>query len=256
MVAAAPELSFAIVARIVARVPLLLAIAALSATSDETHHWSYSGKDGPAHWGGVCRSGKTQSPIDIRTAAAKLETLPVLSFDYRPGPLHIVDNGHSVQVDVEPGSSLTIGPDRYSLVQFHFHKPSEEAIDGRHYAMVAHLVHRDSAGRIAVVAVLLKAGAENRLIDKLWRNVPAERGRDASVDAVTISPGQLLPVTRAYFTYEGSLTTPPCTEGVRWIVLKTPNSISIGQITGFGKFYRMNARPVQPTNGREVQASK
>lgn len=244
------------VANIVARAPLLLALAALCATSDDTHHWSYSGNEGPGHWGGLCRSGKAQSPIDIRTAAAKLETLPALSFDYRPGPLHIVNNGHSVQVDVEPGSSLTIGPDRYSLVQFHFHKPSEEAIDGRHYAMVAHLVHRDAAGRIAVVAVLLKAGAENPLIDKLWRNIPSQKGREASLDAVTISPGQLLPASRAYFTYQGSLTTPPCTEGVRWIVLKTPNSVSVSQIVGFGKFYPMNARPVQPTNEREVEASK
>lgn len=253
---AAPRLTAARVGRIVARAPLLLAFAALCATSDETHQWSYSGKDGPTHWGGTCRSGKAQSPIDIRTASAKLETLPALSFDYRPGPLHILDNGHSVQVDVEPGSSLTIGRDRYSLVQFHFHKPSEEAIDGRHYAMVAHLVHRDSTGRIAVVAVLLKAGAENPLIDKLWRNVPSEKGHEERLDAVTISPGQLLPVNRAYFTYQGSLTTPPCTEGVRWIVLKTPNSVSVGQIIGFGKFYRMNARPVQPANGREVEGSK
>lgn len=244
------------VGKAVARAPLLLALVALCATSDEARHWSYSGKEGPEHWGGVCRKGKAQSPIDIRTASAKVKPLPVLLFDYRPGPLHIVDSGHSVQVDVEPGSSLTIGSERYSLVQFHFHKPSEEAIDGRHYAMVAHLVHRDAGGRVAVVAVLLKAGSENPLIDKLWRNVPSEKGREANLDAVMISPGQLLPVNRSYFTYEGSLTSPPCTEGVRWIVLKTPQSVSIGQIIGFGRFYPMNARAIQPTNGREIDLSK
>ena len=235
---------------------LAAALVALPATaSDQTHHWSYSGEEGPSHWGAVCKTGKAQSPIDINTAAAKSEKLPPLSFDYRPGPLHIIDNGHSIQVNVEPGSSLTVGADRYSLVQFHFHKPSEEAIDGRHFAMVVHLVHQDSQGNFAVVALLLKAGADNPLINRLWRNLPREKGREETFHAVTISPAQLLPVSRAYFAYEGSLTTPPCTEGVRWFVLKSPATIGLNELSRFAQLYPRNARPLQPLNGRKVLSS-
>ena len=233
---------------------LLIGFPALAA--EQGHHWSYAGEEGPAHWNGACAAGKAQSPIDITTAAAKQENLPPLIFDYRPGDLRIVDNGHSVQVNVEPGSSLTVGSDHYSLVQFHFHKPSEEAIDGRHYAMVAHFVHRDAKGNLAVVAVLLKAGADNPLMAQLLRNVPHEKEHEETLHAVSINPAQLLPVGRAYFTYTGSLTTPPCTEGVRWFILKTPASIGLNQVLGFGKLYRMNARPVQPINKRDVLASK
>lgn len=237
--------------------PFIVAVLGLAtAASEPGHHWSYTGKEGPGHWGGTCKTGKAQSPIDIRTADAKAEPLPALRFDYRPGPLRIVDNGHTVQVSVDHGSSLTVGNDHYQLVQFHFHKPSEEAIEGRHYAMVAHLVHRDTKGSLAVVAVLLKAGPDNPLIEKLWNNVPREKGHEETLHTVTVSPGQLLPVNRAYFTFTGSLTTPPCSEGVRWFVLETPTTIGINQVIRFGKFYRANARPVQPTNGRRVLASK
>ena len=234
-----------------------LGLMALPAIASETApHGSYSGAEGPSHWGGTCAKGKAQSPIDVPSAAAKAEKLPALSFDYRPGPLRIIDNGHSVQVDAEPGSSLTVGGERYDLVQFHFHKPSEEAIDGRHYAMVAHLVHRNAKGDLAVVAVLLKAGADNPLIDQLWRNLPREKQHEETFHGVLISPAQLLPANRAYFTYQGSLTTPPCTEGVRWFVLETPVTIGLKQILTFGKLYQMNARPVQPLNKRQVLASK
>lgn len=237
--------------------PLVGALVALPATAGEqASHWSYTGEEGPAHWGGTCKTGKGQSPIDIRTADAKAVALPPLTFDYRPGPLRIIDNGHTVQVNVDPGSSLTIGNDRYELVQFHFHKPSEEAIDGRNYAMVVHLVHRDLKGNLAVVAVLLKAGPDNPMIDKLWNFVPREKEHEETLHAVTVSPAQLLPVNRAYFTFAGSLTTPPCSEGVRWFVLKNPSAIGINQVIRFGKFYRANARPVQPINGRQVLASK
>lgn len=237
--------------------PLTFLLAALlAAASDEEHHWSYSGKEGPAHWGETCKTGKLQSPIDIRTGSAKHEQLPRLTFDYRPGPLHIIDNGHTVQVNVDPGSSVTVGSDRYALVQFHFHKPSEEALDGRHYAMVVHLVHRDVKGDLAVVAVLLKAGQDNPLIATLWRNIPHEKGQEETLHAVTVSPGQMLPVNRDYFTYTGSLTTPPCTENVRWFVLKTPKEIGLQQIIAFGKLYKMNARPIQPLNKRAVLSSR
>jgi carbonic anhydrase len=232
-----------------------LVLATLPAAASEQHHWSYAGDEGPSHWGGTCGSGKAQSPIDIRSAAAKSENLPPLAIDYRPGALHIIDNGHTIQVNVEPGSSVVVGKDRYPLVQFHFHKPSEEMIDGRRFAMVAHFVHKDAKGNLAVIAVPLKAGAANPLIGTLWRNLPKEKEHLESAHAVTISPAQLLPANRAYFTYEGSLTTPPCTEGLRWFVLKSPSTISLEQLTTFSKVYSANARPIQPLNKRQVLAS-
>lgn len=235
---------------------IVTAAAFAAAAGPAAHHWSYAGAEGPAHWGGTCKTGRAQSPLDMKTAAAKAEKLPPLVFDYRPAPLHIIDNGHTVQVDVEPGSSLNVGHEHYSLVQFHFHKPSEEAIDGRHYAMVAHFVHRNAKGELAVVAVLLKAGEDNPLVDTLWRNVPHQKGREEVLHAIVINPAQLLPVNRAYFSYRGSLTSPPCTEGVRWFVIKSPSSIGLNQIVAFGKLYPMNARPVQPLNKREVLASE
>jgi carbonic anhydrase len=232
------------------------ALIALPAIGGETaHHWSYAGAEGPSHWGGTCAKGKAQSPIDIRTAAAKHEKLPPIEFDYRPGPLHIIDNGHTIQVNVDHGSSINVGGHRFDLVQFHFHKPSEETIDGRRYAMVVHLVHKDPKGNLAVIAVPLKAGAENPLVGTLWRHLPKQKDREESKHAVTISPGQLLPASRDYFTYMGSLTTPPCTEGVRWFVLKTPNTVSLNEITTFARRYPADARPVQAINNRQVETS-
>jgi carbonic anhydrase len=230
-------------------------MALTAAASESGHHWSYSGAEGPSHWGGTCHTGKAQSPIEIRTGEADSEKMPPLVVDYRPGTLHIIDNGHTIQVNVDKGSSISVGGHRFDLVQFHFHKPSEEMIDGRHFAMVAHLVHRDAKGNLAVIAVPLRAGAANPLIDTLWRYLPHEKEHEESLHAISISPGQLLPASRSYFTYMGSLTTPPCTEGVRWFVLKGANTISLNQITTFSKLYRANARPVQPLNKREVHAS-
>jgi len=198
----------------VAYAPLIAALFALPATaSEQAHHWAYTGAEGPSHWSGTCHTGKAQSPIEIHTAVADVEKLPPIVIDYRPGPLHIIDNGHTIQINVEKGSSISVGGHRYDLVQFHFHKPSEEIIDGRQFAMVAHLVHKDAKGNLAVIAVPLKAGAPNPAIDALWRNLPHQKEHEESMHGVTVSPGQLLPANRAYFTYEGSLTTPPCTEG-------------------------------------------
>ncbi|HVU29607.1 MAG TPA: carbonic anhydrase family protein [Sphingomicrobium sp.] len=240
----------------IARAAFVTAFLGLTAADSGTaHHWSYAGPDGPSHWGGACKSGKSQSPIGIETATVDVKKLPPLVIDYRPGTLHVIDNGHTVQVNVDKGSSMTVGGHRFELVQFHFHKPSEETIDGRHFAMVAHLVHRDLKGDLAVIAVPLRAGAANPVIETVWRYLPHEKGRERSLHGVSISPGQLLPANRAYFTYMGSLTTPPCTEGVRWFVLKAPTSVSLNQITTFSKLYRANARPVQPLNRREVDAS-
>ena len=230
----------------------IVAFVLAATTGEAAHHWSYAGPNGPSHWGETCAAGKSQSPIDIHTASASHKNAPPLAFNYRPTPLHIIDNGHSIQVDVDPGSTLSAGGTRLPLVQFHFHRPSEEAIDGRHSAMVVHLVHRDADGNLAVVAVLLREGAANPLIATVWKNLPKREEHEVSPPGVTIDPSQLLPVDRSYFSYVGSLTTPPCTEGVRWFVLKDPVTVSSSEIGTFTKLYPGNARPLQPVNGREV----
>jgi len=245
-----------------------LALAAVSlalapAFADEHHpHWSYSGATGPTHWAGMekefeaCGIGKAQSPIDIRTAAARVADLPEIVFEYKPVPLKIIDNGHTIQVDYAPGSFISVNGVRYELVQFHFHKPSEEKLDGKAFDMVAHLVHKDASGKLAVIAVPLKKGTANKLVATLWKNLPHEKGHEVAVESVTIDAADLLPAKHAYYTFDGSLTTPPCSEGVRWFVLKTPATVSPAEIAAFGKHYPMNARPVQPLNGREVLSSK
>lgn len=237
----------------------VLAVAAASAAfaaSESGHHWSYSGASGPTHWEAMCRTGRLQSPINIRAALATRNQAPALAFAYKPTPLHIVDNGHTIQVNVEKGSSLSVGGVRFPLVQFHFHRPGEEAIDGHRFAMVAHLVHRDAEGNLAVVAVPLQTGAANPVIATLWRNLPHQKGHEASPAGVAIDPSRLLPSNRSYFTYVGSLTTPPCTEGVRWFVLDHPVTVSSDEIAAFAKLYPANARPLQPANGRQVLAHK
>ncbi|HTT13921.1 MAG TPA: carbonic anhydrase family protein [Burkholderiaceae bacterium] len=232
------------------------------AAEHDAPHWSYSGKTGPATWGkleedfGTCGLGTAQSPIDIHDSAVKKADLPTIQFDYKASPLKIIDNGHTIQVNYAPGSSITVGGKQYELVQFHFHKPSEEKINGKNFAMVAHLVHKDADGKLAVVAVLLSTGHDNPFIKTLWANLPNDKEMEHAVDAVTINVADLLPKDRAYYTFTGSLTTPPCSEGVTWFVLKHPASISKSEVARFGKSYPMNARPVQPVNGREITASK
>jgi carbonic anhydrase len=225
----------------------------------EGPHWSYQGHGGPTEWGqldpafATCQLGKLQSPIDIR--GAKTADLPAIKFDYKPSPLRVIDNGHSIQVNYAPGSSIDVGGTRYELVQFHFHKPSEEKIDGKAHAMVAHLVHKGADGKLAVVAVLLDAGGTNPTIDTIWKNLPQEKGKEATVNA-TIDAATLLPADHGYYTFQGSLTTPPCSEDVRWFVLKTPVKVAGSEITAFGKIYPMNARPPQPLNGRTLEATR
>jgi len=232
--------------------------AAAAGQNAHHHHWSYSGREGPSHWASefpTCGLGKTQSPIDIVPSKVATESLPALEFHYQQAELKIVDNGHTIMVNYPPGSSLVVGDHRYELVQFHFHKPSEETISGKHSAMVAHLVHKDARGNLAVVAIFLETGIPNHLIETLWRHMPHEKEHEVAVRGVMIDLNELLPKRRGYFTYEGSLTTPPCTEGVRWFVMKSPVRISREEVAAFGKVYPSNARPVQPLNGRKIAAS-
>ncbi len=226
----------------------------------EVSHWGYSGAGGPEHWGdlqedfAVCKEGRSQSPIDIRHA--RTARLHPIGFHYRPAPLHIVNNGHTVMVEEERGGYITVGRKRYNLVQFHFHHSSEERIEGKAFGMDVHLVHRDASGNLAVVAILIQPGEENGAIRTLWRHLPLETGMEYTSRDIRIDPSRLLPATRGYYTFTGSLTTPPCTEHVTWFVLRTPIQISLGQMQAFGKLYPANVRPVQPLNGRPVLASR
>ncbi len=235
--------------------------AAALAGEHAAHHWSYYGKGGPSHWAeidakNVACAAKSQSPIDIRTHDVEAALLPALVFDYVPVPLRIIDNGHTIQVNYAPGSSLTVGGKRYELVQFHFHRPSEESVDGKRFAMVAHLVHRDDQGELAVVAVPLQRGHENALVETLWRNLPTAKEKEVTPAAVKVNAATLLPSTLDYFAYSGSLTTPPCSEGVSWLVLKTPSFVSDNEVEIFASRYPNNARPIQDLNGRKVLSSK
>jgi carbonic anhydrase len=221
-------------------------------------HWSYSGETGPRAWGGLrpdfstCSNGSRQSPIDIRDGIA-VDLEPV-QFDYRAGGFSVIDNGHTVQVNVEPGNSIIARGERYDLVQFHFHRPSEERIDGRIFDMVVHLVHRDAEGRLAVVAVLLERGSAQPIVQTVWNNLPLEKHEEAQARAV-LDLNHLLPPDRGYYTYMGSLTTPPCTEGVLWMVMRQPVAVSLEQIEIFTRLYPMNARPVQQAAGRMIKQS-
>ena len=230
-----------------------LSVAALA----EGPHWTYEGEHGPSHWSELdknfaeCRLGHAQSPIDIRSAKPATDA-PDLEFQYQPVPLSLVNNGHTVQVNESDAGTLTIAGHPYKLAQFHFHTPSEERIQGRSYDLVAHLVHKDDAGRLAVVAVLFKAGHENAALKTVFDNMPVAAGPEHQVEGVQFNVADLLPAQHGYYHFLGSLTTPPCTEGVAWYVLKTPVEASRAQIALLHKLYSHNNRPVQALNGREV----
>lgn len=216
-------------------------------------HWGYQGDEGPEHWGDnfpVCAKGKKQSPLNIVGPFEKSKD--ALSVAYQEGPLKILNNGHTIQVNVEPGSSLMINKESYELLQFHFHRPSEEQIDGKNAAMVAHFVHKSKAGKLAVIGVLLNEGKENLAIKTLWDNLPPKEGVE-HLPKVKFNPSALLPSSMAHYAYEGSLTTPPCTEGVNFYILKTSVDLSKIQVTKFP--FKMNARPVQNLNGRKISAN-
>jgi carbonic anhydrase len=238
----------------------LIGLPAFSAAQEAHPHWAYSGPGGPAHWGkldssyGVCSLGHAQSPINI--AHAKPADLPTLKMNYKATPLNIIDNGHTILVNYTPGSTLTVGDKTYTLKQFHFHHPSEEHVNGKGFPLVAHLVHADADGHLAVVAVLFEQGKANPLIDALWKKIPSEKEKPQDIPSVSIQAQDLLPAELSYFTYAGSLTTPPCSEGVTWYVLKSHATVSAGQVAAFSKIYRMDARPIQSTNGREILESK
>nr|WP_243136057.1 carbonic anhydrase family protein [Janthinobacterium tructae] len=221
-------------------------------------HWSYEGDSGPASWSKInvdwakCGNGSRQSPIDIRDGM-KVE-LEQISFDYHPSSFNVVDNGHTVQVGVSGGNYITVQNRMFELQQFHFHRPSEERINGKAFEMVVHLVHRDAEGRLAVLALLLERGAPQATIQTVWNNLPLEKF-ETMQPTILLDPAEMLPARRDYYTYMGSMTSPPCSEGVLWLVMKQPVQASPAQMALFSRLYPLNARPIQPANGRIIKES-
>ena len=219
-------------------------------------YWGYEGDIGPRFWGRLSPgcSGRSQSPIDIR----KTDTtdLPSINFNYHPTPVVMINNGHSVQLNYADGSSIEVDGQRFALEEFHFHSPSEHTVQGRRFPLEMHLVHHASGGATAVVGVLIDTGRHNRALDSMWQKLPAVACLVRSLKDRTINAGDLLPASRSYYRYDGSLTTPPCKEGVSWFVLKNTIRISPQQLNAFRQLYSNNNRPVQPLNGREVKSDR
>lgn len=240
---------------------LVMAIATGVAAEPAAHekhaaHWGYAGEAGPEHWAAldpanaICGTGMNQSPIDLDSLIEA--ELGALGLAYQPAAIDILNNGHAIQVGYAPGSSLTIEGRTFELKQFHFHSPSENTVGGKHYPLEAHLVHQDANGNLAVVAVMFAEGAENAFLSTLWEAVPADVGEKGALPA-GLSASSLLPADKAYYRFNGSLTTPPCSEGVHWAVLKSPSVVSKQQIEQFSTMLGFaNNRPVQPRNARPV----
>ncbi|MBZ8178931.1 carbonic anhydrase [Oscillatoria salina] len=218
--------------------------------------WTYGGQNNPTHWGELnsdfqlCEVGRDQSPINIT------EAIPVrgesLETDYQTVPLEVFNNGHTIRVNYAPGSLITINGRPYELVQFHFHTPSEHYLNDKAAAMELHLVHRDQNNQLAVLGVMITEGEANETLAQIWQNFP-QAGEKIQPRNITINASNLLPNQRNYYHYQGSLTTPPCSEGVSWNVLVEPITASPEQIEQFMKLYQYNARPIQPLNGRQIQ---
>ncbi|MCE2678974.1 MAG: carbonic anhydrase family protein [Burkholderiales bacterium] len=238
------------------------AVAKGKANTAHEAHWSYEGETGPYAWGkmkpefNTCDNGKAQSPIHIQPGDTVTADLEPLSFDYGPLLGKITHNGHTIQVDLSGNHMLTVKGKVFKLVQFHFHHPAEEMINYKGFAMVAHMVHKSADGKLAVVGVLIDTGEENPVLSKIWARMPMKEGESYPLEASAMNVAELLPKNTGYYTFAGSLTTPPCSEGVLWMVMKHPTSLSLSQLNTFKRLFPLNARPTQPMNARLVQESK
>ncbi len=227
--------------------------------SDEQNrlHWGYLGIEGPEHWGlltkkyATCETGSKQSPIDIPTKGLS-HRQETLDFHYNTSELHEMNNGHTVQVSHKSGCHVDINKRAYNLRQFHFHEPSEHHIDGKAFPMEMHLVHQDEAGHILVIAVMMEVGPEHPVIKNLWDWLPDQIGKETSIP-LRASLRDVLPENTQHYTYSGSLTTPPCSEGVLWLVLIEPIKISEQSLRKFSAIIGKNARPVQPLGNRRIE---
>lgn len=222
--------------------------------------WSYEGETGPQNWGRlrpewrVCAEGNRQSPIDLRDGIA-VDLAPI-QFDYGRSGFRIRDTGNTLQVEVGEGMGITVRGVRYALERFTLHRPSQDRVGGMAHDMAIYLEHRSADGRQAILSVLLAAGGSaNPVLQTLWNNLPLDRGREFSPDAV-IDLAQLVPADPGHFLYTGSLPTPPCTEDVLWVVMKQPLPIADDQLGVFARLYPRNGRPIQPANGRLLLESR
>jgi len=239
----------------------LASITAVNVRAEETHpahetHWSYEGAGSPEHWGDLkpdyitCKLGKSQSPVNISTKVhAKQHDI---AFSYNGEATDIVNNGHTIQVNLAPGSTITVGDKTYALLQFHFHSPSEHTINGRHAPMVVHMVHKTDDGQLGVIGVMMDIGKENQVLAPLWAKMPQSEGEKVALDNMKIDLMSLLPQNTTYYSYIGSLTTPPCTEGVHWMVMSDRITVSKEQVEAFTKLFPHSTRPLQALNGRKV----
>lgn len=228
----------------------------VGSVAGELSHWSYEGKEGPTHWGELapefvtCMVGKNQSPVNITGAIEG--NLNELKIDYKPGGYEVLNNGHTVQVNYQGGSSIKVDGHQYELKQFHFHSPSENMIESKQYPMEAHFVHADDKGNLAVVAVMFEKGDTNATLSEVWNKMPHDAGSKQSLPQI-VSAGDLIPDVKSYFRFNGSLTTPPCSEGVTWIVMDHADKASADQLNAFLQtMHHANNRPVQPLNARIV----
>lgn len=208
---------------------------------------------GPAAAADLCASGSRQSPIDIQ--ATQRAALPALGVQYRAAPLRLVNDGHTVRVRFAHGSRLLAGREALVLQQFHFHRPGGDRIRGEEFPLALHLVHKAPSGQLVTVVAPFRVGAPHAGLAALLPHLPAAGTPERSVAGVTADAAQFLPPRLGYFAYEGSLTGPPCTEGVRWLVLKDAQTLSAAQLEALARVVPINARPVQPLNGRVVRES-
>lgn len=219
-------------------------------------NWSYVGHAGPEHWGqldkrfAICNLGKEQSPIDISTKNIEKKKIDPIKTLYQASVGELVNTGHTIQLNLTDAGHITLPSGEYKFMQFHLHTPSEEKIDKKRFPIVFHLVHQNSAGNLAVIAVLARQGKENPALQEIFAHLPTEAGKMPLKRKFDLNA--ILPSSLSAYSFEGSLTTPPCSEGVEWYVLKKPIELSKAQIHAFRKIFKMNARPIQSTNGRKV----
>jgi len=228
--------------------------------AETSPHWAYSGNEAPENWGylsekyTLCKAGKNQSPVDINKEILRDAKLPAIPFDYNmltPGT--IVNNGHTVQVNMWSGGEITLDGTKFTLKEFHFHTPSENKINGKSFPLEVDFVHFSEDKQIAIVAILFAPGADDKTLINLWKKLPMNKGEEVKLDSHSLKPLEMERKLSNYYRFNGSLTTPPCTEGVRWIVMKRPFHVSKKQVEKLQKALKQpNNRPVQPINARVV----
>lgn len=229
-------------------------------SNNSVTHWSYNGDTGPEHWGRIdfafsaCADGTEQSPIDIELTNGQInKSLTEIKINYSPTAFTLMNNGHTIQANDATGrNNIIVKDEEYILMQMHFHKPSEHQFNGNNFEMEGHLVHQNKEGKLAVLGFLINAGNENKELEKIWSTLPQEKTEKDVILDKTINLENLLPKERKLFSYSGSLTTPPCSEEVKWFVLEQPIELSKEQINAFGSIFPHNSRPIQPLNERTV----